>query len=268
MSSILSLYRLASGLRWKAGEPIKNTFIHYDDSEEEAADHDDVEGDLGRKYVSNIIDAAPAGWSRHAQIDSHIQNIVDLHRPGAQGAAARRASPHAGRDGADGGGSLRGLAECPAGRARCRSSRRAASRGGGRGAGGEAADEAADEAAPEAPEALEAPGRRAGRKRTRAAAPATEAARAAREEPVESVGSRLHAAGKCKPCAWNRKESGCFKGASCTFCHTCEDGAVQQRKKDRRVRVKECRKRAIERQRAAAAADGDAAGPGIVDVAL
>jgi len=139
--------------------------------------------------------------------------------------------------------------------ARCRSSRRAASRSRGGDLGGEAIEEEAAE---------EAPGRRPARRRTRAAAPSLAVAR---EEPVESVGSRLHAAGRCKPCAWNRKESGCFKGASCTFCHTCEDGAVQQRKKERRVRVKACRKRAIERQRAAADADRDDATYDACDVA-
>eukprot|EP00449_Zooxanthella_nutricula_P032644 CAMPEP_0198487844 /NCGR_PEP_ID=MMETSP1462-20131121/319_1 /TAXON_ID=1333877 /ORGANISM="Brandtodinium nutriculum, Strain RCC3387" /LENGTH=83 /DNA_ID=CAMNT_0044216289 /DNA_START=22 /DNA_END=269 /DNA_ORIENTATION=+ len=82
MTSFLSLYRLASGLQWKAGTSIKNTFIHYDEVEEEAEELEEVVR-KGRKYVTNIIDAAPSGWSRDEQLDTYIANIVDLHRPGA-----------------------------------------------------------------------------------------------------------------------------------------------------------------------------------------
>lgn len=59
-----------------------------------------------------------------------------------------------------------------------------------------------------------------------------------------SVGSINHAAGICKPCAWNRKASGCFKGASCEFCHTCDDGAVKRKKSARQARLKEKRRTA------------------------
>ncbi|EER06722.1 hypothetical protein Pmar_PMAR007438 [Perkinsus marinus ATCC 50983] len=34
-----------------------------------------------------------------------------------------------------------------------------------------------------------------------------------------SIGSRLHASGTCKPCAWFYHASGCRHGAQCEFCH-------------------------------------------------
>merc|ERR1712032_1109446 len=37
-----------------------------------------------------------------------------------------------------------------------------------------------------------------------------------------SVGSVGHSTGKCKPCAWHRKPSGCSKGDQCSYCHLCE----------------------------------------------
>ncbi|KAF4755826.1 hypothetical protein FOZ63_029928, partial [Perkinsus olseni] len=36
-----------------------------------------------------------------------------------------------------------------------------------------------------------------------------------------SIGSRLHASGTCKPCAWFYHASGCRHGAQCEFCHLC-----------------------------------------------
>jgi len=46
-----------------------------------------------------------------------------------------------------------------------------------------------------------------------------------------SVGSELHHIGECRPCAWNCRPGGCVQGASCTFCHLCEQGALRQRRK-------------------------------------
>ncbi|EER08497.1 hypothetical protein Pmar_PMAR015916 [Perkinsus marinus ATCC 50983] len=34
-----------------------------------------------------------------------------------------------------------------------------------------------------------------------------------------SIGSRLHASGMCKPCAWYYHACGCRHGAQCEFCH-------------------------------------------------
>jgi hypothetical protein len=65
-----------------------------------------------------------------------------------------------------------------------------------------------------------------------------------RVESELSFGSDKHAAGMCKPCAWNRKPGGCFKGSTCEFCHTCDDGAVKRKKTARAARVKERRRAA------------------------
>merc|ERR1712224_33495 len=59
-----------------------------------------------------------------------------------------------------------------------------------------------------------------------------------------SVGSEAHAAGACKPCAWNRKPSGCFKDSSCEFCHVCDAGAIKRKKHAKFARIKE-KKRAL-----------------------
>jgi hypothetical protein len=53
-----------------------------------------------------------------------------------------------------------------------------------------------------------------------------------------SVGSRLHDDGNCKPCAWNWKRAGCFKGAECVFCHACPAGAYLTQRKNRVTRLK------------------------------
>jgi len=46
-----------------------------------------------------------------------------------------------------------------------------------------------------------------------------------------SVGSAAHDDGNCKPCAWNWKPSGCSKGLSCEFCHSCEKDAAYLKKR-------------------------------------
>lgn len=70
----------------------------------------------------------------------------------------------------------------------------------------------------------------------------------------ESLGSVKHAQGRCKPCAWHRKPSGCSKGDACTFCHTCDADALRKKKKERLERVKEHRRAVRERSNAAMAA--------------
>lgn len=56
------------------------------------------------------------------------------------------------------------------------------------------------------------------------------------------IGSQGHFTGKCKPCGWNRKEGGCYKGATCEYCHLCDDGALKRKKKARITRLKERRR--------------------------
>lgn len=47
-------------------------------------------------------------------------------------------------------------------------------------------------------------------------------------------GSRGHAAGLCKPCAWMHKTAaGCRNAAKCEYCHLCPPGELKQRKKDK-----------------------------------
>merc|ERR1719401_1993087 len=53
-----------------------------------------------------------------------------------------------------------------------------------------------------------------------------------------SWGSKLHASGQCKPCAFVFKD-GCQSGINCNFCHLCDPGAKKRRKKERRLARKE-----------------------------
>jgi hypothetical protein len=53
-----------------------------------------------------------------------------------------------------------------------------------------------------------------------------------------SQGSALHSSGTCKPCAWSWKPGGCEQGIICLFCHTCDEQAHKQYKKDRIVSVR------------------------------
>lgn len=57
-----------------------------------------------------------------------------------------------------------------------------------------------------------------------------------------SIGSEGHFGRNCKPCGWNRREGGCFKGATCEFCHLCDNGALKRKKKARLARLKERRR--------------------------
>ena len=50
---------------------------------------------------------------------------------------------------------------------------------------------------------------------------------------LASVGSRLHDAGRCKPCAFFHTK-GCTSAASCLFCHVCPAHEKQRRKRLRR----------------------------------
>lgn len=46
-------------------------------------------------------------------------------------------------------------------------------------------------------------------------------------------GSVLHADGKCRPCAWFWKPSGCKNGWDCSYCHICSEGELKARKKSK-----------------------------------
>ena len=48
---------------------------------------------------------------------------------------------------------------------------------------------------------------------------------------VPNIGSVMHAAGECKPCAWFWKSRGCTNGVDCDYCHLCPSGALKERKK-------------------------------------
>lgn len=54
-----------------------------------------------------------------------------------------------------------------------------------------------------------------------------------------SAGAARHGEGRCKPCAWNWKPSGCGKAQNCEFCHLCEDGVLKVRKKAQHAALKE-----------------------------
>lgn len=49
--------------------------------------------------------------------------------------------------------------------------------------------------------------------------------------PLPSVGSALHASGKCQPCAWFHNPRKCSNGARCEYCHLCPSGELKARKK-------------------------------------
>lgn len=47
---------------------------------------------------------------------------------------------------------------------------------------------------------------------------------------VPSIGSELHRAGLCKPCAWFWKPESCKNGTDCRHCHSCLPGEAKYRK--------------------------------------
>lgn len=59
----------------------------------------------------------------------------------------------------------------------------------------------------------------------------TAAQEPAKKQTLPSVGSEGHSRGDCRPCAHNWRPGGCIKGFECTFCHSCESGALKRRKK-------------------------------------
>mmetsp|Transcript_163 Transcript_163/g.378 ORF Transcript_163/g.378 Transcript_163/m.378 type:complete len:233 (-) Transcript_163:101-799(-) len=69
---------------------------------------------------------------------------------------------------------------------------------------------------------------------------------------LASVGARFHKEGKCKPCAWNWKPTGCVKSRGCTFCHECGEGELKRRKRDH---VAHLRAKKVERRRSGMGSD-------------
>lgn len=53
-----------------------------------------------------------------------------------------------------------------------------------------------------------------------------------------SAGSEFHHLGQCNPCAWNWRPAGCVNGQDCKFCHTCAEGALKSRRKERVAKLK------------------------------
>ena len=57
-------------------------------------------------------------------------------------------------------------------------------------------------------------------------------------QPSESVGSSLHEAKLCKPCAWYWRPGSCTRGADCLHCHLCVDGELAKRRFENRKLAK------------------------------
>ncbi|CAE7793894.1 GekBS024P [Symbiodinium sp. CCMP2592] len=49
---------------------------------------------------------------------------------------------------------------------------------------------------------------------------------------LPSVGSREHALGTCRPCAWLWKPGGCRNAVNCTHCHLCTPDDAKKRRRD------------------------------------
>lgn len=69
---------------------------------------------------------------------------------------------------------------------------------------------------------------------------------------LPSAGSKAHASGKCKPCAFIHRPVGCAEGLACSFCHLCQPGEKKRRQKQKYDTL---RKRRAEKMAACAAAE-------------
>merc|ERR1711920_579916 len=54
---------------------------------------------------------------------------------------------------------------------------------------------------------------------------------------LPSHGSCLHGTGRCRPCMWFFKASGCSRGQECLHCHLCPQTEIAARRKRRRARL-------------------------------
>jgi hypothetical protein len=60
---------------------------------------------------------------------------------------------------------------------------------------------------------------------------------------LPSLGSALHAAGRCRPCGFFHGSSGCSHGHKCFHCHSCQPTEVKNRKK---IKLENIRARELE----------------------
>lgn len=64
-----------------------------------------------------------------------------------------------------------------------------------------------------------------------------------------SAGSKEHDQGRCRPCVWNWRPSGCSKGSGCEYCHLCPEEAIKERVRQRRLeKLNKPRKKRYHRQ--------------------
>jgi len=56
---------------------------------------------------------------------------------------------------------------------------------------------------------------------------------------VPSHGSLLHGTGRCKPCVWFWRSSGCSNGEDCGHCHLCPQSEIGERRRRRRQVMKQ-----------------------------
>lgn len=55
---------------------------------------------------------------------------------------------------------------------------------------------------------------------------------------LPSIGSEQHHLGKCKPCSFFWKPSGCTNGVDCLHCHLCDPSKLKLRRKARKTQLK------------------------------
>mmetsp|Transcript_7135 Transcript_7135/g.11414 ORF Transcript_7135/g.11414 Transcript_7135/m.11414 type:complete len:170 (+) Transcript_7135:48-557(+) len=54
---------------------------------------------------------------------------------------------------------------------------------------------------------------------------------------LPSLGSTWHATGRCNPCAFFHK-GGCVEGSECKFCHLCQPGTIEEKRRSKRRLVR------------------------------
>lgn len=75
--------------------------------------------------------------------------------------------------------------------------------------------------------------------------------------PEMSLGSDLHEAGECRPCAWFWRPQGCNNGQDCRHCHLCDQGEVKVRRKSKLVSLRKQGRAAQRAQKESAQAIAD-----------
>jgi len=59
-----------------------------------------------------------------------------------------------------------------------------------------------------------------------------------RSREAASSGSVWHGTGRCRPCAWFWKPTGCKNGRECEHCHLCPEGELKARRKEKSTMIK------------------------------